>query len=186
MCLLRATRFASVLLSLAAASALPAQDGGKAVKPDHVVVLTSDSCARVAEGDVITFDWNPAFEHSGRVTGLQGLTMVFARRGEEEQAALGQAGIVLSARKTVERAMPRDAVNAPLVNGYYRSTFRPNFHGAEPGEYHLVIAQADAQVHAEDYDTRPETGNSPLRFPYCLNVVPSTQQTTDVQSTPRQ
>ena len=179
MYLLRATRFAGVLLSLAAASALHAQNVGTTVKPDHVVSLTSDSCAQVAEGDVITFDWNPAFEHSGRVTGLQGLTLVFAQRGEEEQAMQGRGGIVLSARKTAERAMPRDSANAPLVNGYYRSTFRPNLHGVEPGEYHLVSAHADARVNAGDNDTRPELGNSPLRLPFCLNVVSVTQQTAD-------
>lgn len=179
MYLLRATRFAGVLLSLAATSALHAQNVGTTVKPDHVVVLTSDSCAQVAEGDVITFVWNPAFEHSGTVTGLQGFTLVFARRGEEQQAAQGQAVIILSARKTGERAMPRDSANAPLVNGYYRSTFRPNLHGVAPGEYHLISAQADARVKAGDHDARPELGNSPVRFPFCLNVVSVMQQTAD-------
>ena len=137
------------------------------------VELTQNGCAQVSEGDTISFDWNPGWDHAGGVTGLRRVFLLFAQRGEEEQAQPRRGGILLAATRSAERTGLHGSSIAAQPNGFYRVTFRPFLHGAEPGEYRLVDARGDARVDARYQGARPEMTNNPVRSSYCLQILPA-------------
>ncbi|SNT41627.1 hypothetical protein SAMN05421770_11249 [Granulicella rosea] len=145
--------------------------------PRPAVELTQNGCAQVGEGDTISFDWNPGFDHAGGVTGMRRVFLLFAPRGEEAQAEPGRGGILLSATRSAERTGLHGSLHGSTIaaqpNGFYRVTFRPSLHGAEPGEYRLVDARVDARVDTRYRGARPEMTNNPVRSAYCLRILPA-------------
>jgi hypothetical protein len=163
---------APLLTSCLVASPLVAQSAHPAPAKRKVVALTPGSCAQVAAGDELVFEWNPAFENPAMVTGMQRITMLFAQRGQEQAALQDKSGFYLIANRDAKRAGLRGSTIAPLPNGFFQVHFRPVvLYRVQPGQYNLVWARADARMDPRYHGPRLLSTNDPAHSFFCLDVV---------------
>jgi hypothetical protein len=127
-----------------------------------VTSLTSNACPRVQTGEFVAFDWNPAFDPSWAVSGLQSLRLTFDRVGEDG----------LAVRSMSRLSLGRDAATsiASIGNGYFHVEV-PLRGRMVPGTYRLVDAQGIPQVAADYHGPAPRATNSPAREFYCITLV---------------
>jgi hypothetical protein len=137
------------------------------------VALTPDACASVSDGDALTLDWNPAFEHPGIVLGLRQFELSFVRPVNRSRVARTGAPIHLIANPRMHGEFPGQAKSEieTLSNGYFRMRFHLRLAYVEPGEYQLFDAQVVPFVSADYLGDAPRMTNTPMSLPFCLNVV---------------
>ena len=142
--------------------------------PSKTVAMSEGTCAAVAEGDIVTFAWNPAFDNAGGVAGLHDLTLMFLRADQDRIALRQDHGLKLQARPLRALGIPgADTPVTPLPNGYYQLRFRVHASHIAPGDYHLAAAFAEPEVRADYTGSAPQMTNSPARSSFCLSVSPS-------------
>ena len=139
------------------------------------VPLTPGTCATVSNGDTITLDWNPGFEHPGVVTGMRHFELAFARSQDKERAARVGAPLHLVASPRIHGELPGQPSPEiePAANGMFHIRFHPDLRNVEPGEYNLIAAQAIASTAEDMQGNEPAMTNSPLNSPFCLDVIAS-------------
>lgn len=146
-----------------------------AQRSNHVgttVALVSGSCVSVQNGDTLTLDWNPAFENREGIVGMRHFEMAFARDEEAARGLRSGAPLTLIAAPRTHGELP-GKVGAEIEassNGYFHIRFHPDLQGIEPGEYHLVSAQAFAKTSSNVVGAEPAMTNSPVRYPFCIAV----------------
>lgn len=153
------------LLTLASIHAQAPQTDTQPKTSSRPVPLVSDSCPQVREGDRITLDWNPGFDHAGIVTGLKSFSLVMA--GVNENGAIGRQRIVLAAG-----GRGHSPFASSLGNGYYHIEI-PVPSDLPEGVYRLVDADTDAEAMAGyENEPRPQMTVSPVRERFCITVLP--------------
>ena len=131
-------RYALPLMLVAGVCIVPqlVAQAGRSVQ-GKVVALKPDGCAAVTEGDIVTFEWDPALDH---FTGpLSNFHLVF---GKLEDGGIRRRGdrVTLSAIPTRGQGTPvGEGVSAPR-NGISQMSFRVYLRGASAGEYDLMEA----------------------------------------------
>jgi hypothetical protein len=146
-----------------------AQTAANASPAHAAVALTPGTCARVAEGDIVTLQWDPAFTSADAVTGLQNLTLSFAKAGDGPRSLVAGHGVVLRSMPQRGRAAADTPIEA-LGNGYFHLRFRADLKAVSPGEYHLLSANAVARVTPGYQGEVPRMTNSPTSLPFCVEV----------------
>ncbi|MDE1160664.1 MAG: hypothetical protein PW792_01825 [Acidobacteriaceae bacterium] len=152
---------------------------GQRGRSHHAVTLTPGVCTTVSDGDVLTLDWNPQFEHSGAVTGIRRFELGFARPEDAEQVRRLGAPIELIAEPRAHGELPEQAGKEVESgeNGSYHLHFHVALHGAAAGEYQLIAAKAypivPGEADAEKASQAYAMSHSPTALPFCLNVVDS-------------
>jgi hypothetical protein len=141
-----------------------------AVTPVGEKALTAGVCADVTDGDILTFEWNPAFDNTSAVSGLREFALRFANASDFGVARRTQTGLLLSA---VNRREGDLHPFKTLPNGFFQVTFHVHLKQGEAGEYHLVESWATANVEPEYKGKLPAMTNSPTNSPFCLNAIPS-------------
>jgi hypothetical protein len=159
-----AHKIVAVLLSTALGSALHAAAPGA----PREVALTPGTCAQVTEGDILTLDWNPAFDHSDSVSGLASFHLGFGRPGETISTR-HRPSLVLETIHRGEAVSSGPGITA-LPNGYFHLRFLVHLGDVESGTYSLIGAEAIPLVAPDDHAEMPSMTNTPLRLPFCLNV----------------
>jgi len=133
-----------------------------------IVALSPGSCASVADGDIVSLTWNPGF--SLAVSGLQGMTLVFAQPGSERgKNGIPRDGFVL----WTLAAKPKPGMERPIValqNGYFLTTFRADLATVQPGQYTLVDASAEPELDTHAAGESPVMTNNPKNDFFCLEV----------------
>jgi hypothetical protein len=159
-----------VTLCLMALSPLVHAQAAAAIVPQPIsVALTPGTCNRVADGDIVTLYWNPVFTHAEAVDGLRNFVMSFARAGDRPRALLTGQGVVL--RSIPRRGHPGvDTPTRALANGYFQLRFRADLGATQPGEYHLLSAEAIPRVAPGYQGEAPGMTNSPASLPFCVDV----------------
>jgi hypothetical protein len=159
------TLLAAGLILSGGTKALRAQQAALAPVP-----LTSGTCAQVQDGGYVTLEWNPGFDHPASVLRVRRFTLSFDAVDEVPRAHPVAPALVLEAYAPHDKNGLPDSPITVGNNGFWKLRFQVSLHGARPGEYHLVAADAEAQVDAGYSGERPQMTNSPLRHPFCLNV----------------
>jgi hypothetical protein len=134
------------------------------------VTLIPGVCVRIAQGDDLIFEWNPAFDIPSPVLGLQEFALSFQREDIPGQAVQGRTQFVLRANYMAERSGARNSTVTSASNGYFQMRFHIHLLSIEPGEYHLVSARTIAKLDPGYQGPQPAMTNSPLRYPFCVEV----------------
>ncbi|MDE1156507.1 MAG: hypothetical protein PW735_12370 [Acidobacteriaceae bacterium] len=139
------------------------------------VALTTASCPIVADGDLVTFSWNPVFEHASSVTGVQSFELQFAREQDKAITSRTGAPLILLAAPRVHGEVPsaRNKEIEPGTNGVYDLRFHLHLHELAAGEYRLVKATAMAKTDGTFSPDEATMTNSPMQLPYCLTIAGS-------------
>jgi hypothetical protein len=164
-------RNATHLLLAFGVSMACAQGLAQASPAPVVSALNPGVCQNVADGDIVTLDWNPAFDDMSSVTGLQEMSLRFVKMGDEAVARRTRAGLILTAGR--QRPAPVDEPIVAEPNGYFRIRFQVNLRQSEPGEYRLAEATAEAALPNNFPGRHPRMTNDPVRSAFCFNVVAS-------------
>lgn len=167
----RVRRGKSCLLRGAALAALTLLSAGAfAQAAPKEVALTAGSCPVVSDGDIVTFDWNPAFTMQSDVRGLAELALGFARDLPAERGRGITPPLRLEAQlRTYSRAAEGSAITGES-NGSYHIRFYVHSLQLPAGTYDLVRASAVAKVDATEPGERPQMTNSPLQSHFCLTL----------------
>lgn len=163
-----------VLLSLLGASMCAAAQTTSQTAPQtpstpqaRVVALTSGECVPVTEGDIVTFEWAPALEHSS--ANLSNFHLVFTRLVNGQIARVGDH-VTLDLYPVRGTGKPvRNELPTP-INGIYEMSFRVYLRGMPSGEYDLTEARPETSPQETAAGTTPAMTNSPLRYHFCLSV----------------
>jgi hypothetical protein len=147
------------------------QATGMSASAPTTAVLSVGVCATISQGDTLTLEWNPAFDHPFSVGRLQTFALVFAEPGEDRVVLRSHSGLRLIA--TAERGDPNPPISE-LANGYYRISFKPDLATIRPGVYHLVDAEAGVVPRADNQGELPAMTHNPAQSAFCLNVVSTT------------
>lgn len=149
---------------------------GRAQAPaPKAVVLTPDSCARVTEGDDLSFQWNPAFDPGGTAVGLSEFELVFAPHAEATPGQRSRGFNLIFTARAADRDPDSPTMVIQGLNGSFQMRFHFSQKGVPPGTYDLVEAVATPMVDPTYQGSSPQMTNSPLRSPYCLEVVSATR-----------
>lgn len=127
-------------------------------------------CAAIAEGDTLTMEWNPAFDTSVDIIGLQEMRLHLSKRRTETQGRQPGTGFDLFFLETRVRAGEGTSSVKPMPNGFYQVSFRARLRHVEPGEYYVVAARASAATEHSSNGHPPQMTNKPSRLPYCVTV----------------
>ncbi len=168
----REIRLATALVALVfLASGQPSPRAIAQTAGPRVVSLTAGTCPVIADGDIVTLEWNPGFEHE--VTGLQRFELAFAKPGEKDRVLRQGARLRLVAAPRTHGELPGtvDSEIEPSANGFFLLRFHVQLSALESGEYVLVDAHADARTNPDSQGEVVTMTNSPLRSSFCLTVV---------------
>ena len=164
---------AAMTLAGALCTALSAQAPSQAVPASKgVVPLTAGTCANVTDGQIVTMEWNPAFERPAQVTGMRRFELAFAP--VQARPLRGEPLLLrLTAAPRMHGELPGqpDSEIQPGANGSFLLRFRVHVGSHEAGQYQLYRAEAQAAVEPGYQGDAPQMTNDPLRFPFCLNVI---------------
>ena len=137
----------------------------------RLVSLTPGTCPVVADGDIVTLEWNPGFEHE--VAGLQRFELAFAKPADKDRVLRQGAPLRLVAAPRIHGELPGtvDSEIEPAANGFFLLRFHVQLSALESGEYVLVDAHAETRRTPDAQGEDVAMTNSPLRSSFCLNVV---------------
>lgn len=161
---------------------------GQAAQPAQgpkIVALTADGCARIEAGDIVTFTWNPGFDHPEAVTGLRNFALGFVGPDGDPAAMQDRPAIWMALMPRRRLVPPLQSSVTPAGNGYYDMRFEAYLPHIRSGVYHLALARAVAQTASDYQGPIPQMTNSPLSLPLCLDVIQGslTGRRPDAQST---
>jgi hypothetical protein len=156
---------AAMLLTMILGSPLHAASTGV----PREVALTPGNCAQVTEGDILTLDWNPAFENPASVSGIADFHLAFGSPGESSSSRR-RPSLVLETVHRGETVSSEPGIQ-PIPNGYFHLRFLVHLANVETGTYHLIDAQAVPILDPDFHGETPRMTNTPLNFPFCLNVI---------------
>jgi hypothetical protein len=159
-----AHKIVAVLLSTTLGSPLHAAAPGAATE----VRLTPDTCAQVSEGDILTLNWDPAFDNPDPVSGLASFHLGFGRP-DESFSPRRRPSLVLGTVHRGETVSSEPGITA-LPNGYFHLRFLVRLGNIESGTYSLIGAEAIPVVDPAYHGETPSMTNTPVRLPFCLNV----------------
>ena len=137
------------------------------------VPLVSDTCPVAAAGGVISFNWNPGFDHAGAVTGLRSIHLVFYHVGEDGVHANPMDRLVVDSS---------GGVVSDGVNGSYRIEVHLPQSAAvvHAGTYQLAEAHASPQLVASFRGEEPVATVPLARERYCMTVIPVSRPTVPI------
>ena len=164
---LRATHLAAAC-ALSAAVALPAQTPAARTVP-----LTPGACAVISPGDFVTFEWNPSFDRAAAVTGIENFKLSFKGPDDDAERRDGRPAFTLSLKPVRRVSPPLQSTVKATPNGYYQFQFEAFLPYVRPGTYRLATAEAVAAT--DGTGPAPQMTNSPLRYPFCVEVVGQTR-----------
>ena len=163
-------KLAATILLFLVVTRSPRAQSTSAPAPSPEVPLLPGTCPQVADGDTVILDWNPGFLAWGICGGLRDFALSFGLRGKERSHRGGGLTLRVATLKTESRT---DQAIADIGNGFFRLRFKVNLHAVEPGEYHLVRADAEANADGANAGGAPQMTNSPTRYSFCVDVLPT-------------
>jgi hypothetical protein len=133
----------------------------------QIVPLEQNKCPAVRPGETISLDWDFGFDDPAEVTGLRGVSLIFA--------TVNQGGVFTHAFHPLSLGRPGPAPTPTRVRLNPDYSFHIDFiipRGAVPGEYHLTSGGATAETSSGFSDTPRVSNYSPADHQFCLKVLP--------------
>jgi hypothetical protein len=170
---------ATVLLLALGASAVCAQETSSAAPTKATVALTPGTCAQISSGDLVTLDWNPAFDPSSAVIGVVNFRLLFKGPSNDAGRMHGikpalvlelKPAMLLAPGPEAGAAFPRKFAALAEPNGYYHMRFQAYLASMPSGTYYLSGAEAVASTAPDYTGPAPRMTNDPTRSPFCVEI----------------